>query len=215
AKYIKGLPPKKLIHTGNPIREGILSKNIALTQEIFCLNNKKPILLILGGSQGSKRINTLIIENLDYLLENFEIIHQTGSIDYERIIKYKTRDYHVYDFLSEEEMGYALNCATCVISRSGSSSISEISIAGKPSILIPLPESAQNHQFYNAIIYEKLKACIVIEEKNFTKENFINSLNRITDFKDGITFRTAAKNFDKGNATKIIVEKILEEINDQ
>ncbi|MDD5639746.1 MAG: undecaprenyldiphospho-muramoylpentapeptide beta-N-acetylglucosaminyltransferase [Candidatus Pacebacteria bacterium] len=213
-EYVKNLPKEKLIYTGSPIRRGILSGNPISAQKIFHLSEKKPILLILGGSQGSKRINTIIIENLDYLLENFEIIHQTGRIDYKRIVKYKNDNYHIYDFLSEEEIGHALCCADCIISRSGSSSIAEISASEKPSILIPLPESAQNHQVYNAYIYEKSKACIVIEEKDFTKEKLVDSIDRIMNPKKRKDFCKAAKDFAKKDADKIIAKKILEEIND-
>ncbi|MFA5080688.1 MAG: undecaprenyldiphospho-muramoylpentapeptide beta-N-acetylglucosaminyltransferase [Candidatus Paceibacterota bacterium] len=214
-EYIKNLPKEKLIYTGSPIRKGLLSGNPMSAQKIFRLSGKKPVLLILGGSQGSKRINTIIIENLDYLLENFEIIHQTGRIDYKRIAKYKNDNYHIYDFLSEEAIGHALSCADCIISRSGSSSIAEISASGKPSILIPLPESAQNHQVYNAYIYEKSKACIVIEERDFTKEKLVDSLDKIMDSKKRKDFCKAAKDFAKQDADKIISKKILEEINDQ
>jgi len=212
-EQIKNLPQNKLVFTGNPIRESILSGNLEDAKKIFNLQGIKPILLVLGGSQGSMRINTIILENRDYLLEKFEIIHQTGRIDYNRVIKEKNENYHVYDFLNEEAMANALFCCACIISRAGSGSISEISAVGKPSILIPLPEAAQNHQIHNASIYEKYGACISIKEEDFTKERLFNALENILKPENKESFCNAAKNFSKINAAKTIAKKVLEENN--
>lgn len=212
-EQIKNLPSGKLIFTGNPIRESILLGNLEDAKKIFNLQGKKPVLLVLGGSQGSMRINNIILENRDYLLEKFEIIHQTGTIDYNRVTKEKNEDYHVYDFLNEEAMANALFCCACIISRAGSSSISEISAIGKPSILIPLPEAAQNHQIHNASIYEKYGACITIKEEDFTKEKLFNALENILKPDNKESFCNAAKNFSKINAAKAIAKKVLEESN--
>jgi UDP-N-acetylglucosamine--N-acetylmuramyl-(pentapeptide) pyrophosphoryl-undecaprenol N-acetylglucosamine transferase len=182
-------PKEKVVLSGNPIRISMSINDRDKAKKIFGLKDGKPILLILGGSQGSKRINDSIIDNLDYLLEKFEIIHQTGKIDYDRVIKERDKKkgkegFHVYDFFDENIMASALYCCDCVVSRAGSGSISEISAMGKPAILIPLPEAAQNHQAENARIYEETtKACIIIPEKNLSKENLFNSLQGVLQMK--------------------------------
>jgi len=204
---IKNLPKGKLIFAGNPVRESLLNGNAKAAQEFFNLKNTKPILLILGGSQGSKRINTIILENLDYLLEKFEIIHQTGKVDYDRVIRSEKSSYHVYDFLNEQAMANALFCCAFIIGRSGSGSISEISAVGKPSILIPLPEAAQNHQLHNAEIYEQSGACIMIEEKKLTKQALVISIERIMNMAN--IFSSSAKKFSKLDSARKIAEDVL------
>ncbi|MCK9578265.1 undecaprenyldiphospho-muramoylpentapeptide beta-N-acetylglucosaminyltransferase [bacterium] len=204
---VKNIPHQKMTFTGNPIRESLTQGNIKDAREKFGLLNVKPILLVLGGSQGSTRINSIIIENLDYLLENFEIIHQTGKVDYKRILKFQRGGYHIYDFLNEKNMADALKCCSLVISRSGSGSIFEISANEKPSILIPLPESAQNHQVYNAKIYEQEGACIVIEENKLTNQLLVSSIRKIIN---SDSYITAAKAFSRYNSSQLIVKEILE-----
>lgn len=211
-------PQEKVILSGNPIRGSILKGESSKGKTIFELRGASPILLVLGGSQGSRRINDLIIDNLDYLLEKFEIIHQTGKIDYDRIIDkreriYKKEYFHVYDFFNEEMMANALACADCIISRSGSGSISEIAAVSKPAILIPLPEAAQNHQVVNALVYEKeTKACVVISEEDLSKDRLFSSLVEISNIlKEDILQSTV--NFSRIGASNIIAKKILEEVN--
>lgn len=211
ADKVKNLPIQKLVFTGNPIRKTLISGNLEKAKEYFSLECSKPILLVLGGSQGSTRVNTIILENLDYLLEKFEIIHQTGRVDYNRIIGLQKAGYHIYDFLSEEAMANALFCCSLVISRSGSGSISEISANGKPSILIPLPESAQNHQAYNATIYEQSGACIVISEKELTQKLLFDSIEKIMDPSSNASYCKSAKGFSNVDSAKKITEEILKQ----
>lgn len=209
-------PEQKICLSGNPIRDSITKRTNLELKKVFDVGTAKPLLLVLGGSQGSVRLNNLIIDNRDYLLEKFEIIHQTGKIDYERIKKVKegsnlSNCFHVYDFFDEEKMAIALSFADCVISRAGASSIAEIAAIGVPSILIPLPESAQNHQLQNALTYcEETKSCIVIEEKELSGEKLISSIDSILKMDKKLMGRLAASSRKK--ASSIIAEKILEEI---
>jgi len=173
---IKYLPKEKMIFVGNPIRLDILGIDKKDGSNFFSIKSRKPVILILGGSQGSQRINEVIFDILNELLIDFEVIHQVGQNNFkeaeyfvEVIIDKKLREnYHYYSFLNIKELSLALNLADLVISRSGSGSISEIAAVGKPSILVPLPESAQNHQLENAYLYAQRGACIVIEENNLT-----------------------------------------------
>lgn len=218
SKSYNSFPGKEISLFGNPIRSSI--KRIVdadLRRDVFGIDTEKPVLLVLGGSQGSVRLNELIFLNLDDLLEKFEIIHQTGRVDYERIVKIKNErnfadSYHVYDFLDEESMALALSLASCVVSRSGSSSIVEIASVGVPALFIPLPEAAQNHQLMNArAYYEETESCIIIEEKDLSKEVFLNSIDNllIIDLKK---VRNKMEKFSKINASSDIAKKILEEI---
>jgi len=211
-------PLKKVIHVGNPIRKEILDGSKEKAKEVFNLSGEKSVILILGGSQGAQRINDKILENLPDLLINFEIIHQCGEQNYERVktessvmvggmlIKY----YHLFPFLKEEELKYAYAAADFIVSRAGSGSIFEIAALGKPSILIPLPESAQNHQIKNAYSYAENGAALVMEEANFMPHFFLEKLKHLFSNPEEMEkMQKAAKGFAKPLAAKIIAEYIV------
>jgi UDP-N-acetylglucosamine--N-acetylmuramyl-(pentapeptide) pyrophosphoryl-undecaprenol N-acetylglucosamine transferase len=148
------LPKDKIVVVGNPIRIELLRGNRKEAMEYFNITGEKPVILVLGGSQGAQRINDKILTILNELLENFELIHQTGTKNFrevtaeaEVIIKKELKKYyHPFPFLEEDGLKKAYAICDLVVARAGSGTIFEITALGKPSILIPLPESAQNHQ---------------------------------------------------------------------
>lgn len=217
-KQTSFFPLKKMVHTGNPVRESVLEGSQNKAKEIINLKYEKPTILILGGSQGSKRINELVIQIIPEMLKFFEIIHQTGHEDYERVKSQISAlipdelkpEYHVYPFLDEGEMQNAYAAADVIIARAGSGTIFEISAIGRPSILIPLPESAQNHQLKNALTYAKLTgSAIVIEEKNLTPNFFLAELKNIFQFKNIAELGRKAKQFSVPNSAEIIAKDII------
>jgi UDP-N-acetylglucosamine--N-acetylmuramyl-(pentapeptide) pyrophosphoryl-undecaprenol N-acetylglucosamine transferase len=216
-------PSNKMVYVGNPIRSELLTGSREEARRLFNLKFDKPVLLIMGGSQGSERINDLILDILPKLLKNFEVIHQTGVKNFERVKNeakaslYAQEEnnlseyYHPIAFFSEEELRHAYKAADLIISRAGSGSIFEIAAVGKPSILIPLPESAQNHQVKNAYSYSKRGACIVIEEVNLRPNFFLEEIKLLLANKEKVEFMSqAAKLFSKKNSAKIIAEYIIE-----
>ena len=212
-------PLEKIILTGNPIRKELLNGSKEKAKELFNLTLTKPIILILGGSQGAQRINDKILENLSMLLENFEIIHQCGENNYKSVkpeseatIDQKLKPfYHLYSFLRENELSQAYAAADLIISRAGSGGIFEIAAVGKPSILIPLPEAAQNHQLKNAYYYQKIGACLVIEENNFTSNFFLEKLKSLFRNSEELKkMSEKAKGFSKPKAGLIIANYLVE-----
>jgi len=212
-------PLKKMIYVGNPVRKEILEGSKEKAKEALELSGEKPVVLILGGSQGAQRINDKILEILPDLLVEFEIIHQCGEQNYEQVKADKSvmigenlaKYYHLFSFLKEEELKYAYAAADLIVSRAGSGSIFEIAALGKPSILIPLPESAQNHQLRNAYAYAEKGAALVMEEINFTPHFFLEKLKYLIYFPDQMKkMQQAAKEFAKPQAAKIIAEYIKE-----
>jgi UDP-N-acetylglucosamine--N-acetylmuramyl-(pentapeptide) pyrophosphoryl-undecaprenol N-acetylglucosamine transferase len=176
--------PRKLILVGNPIRKELLTSSKKAAKRVLEIKSNKPVILVIGGSQGSQRINDEILEVLPQLLEKFEIIHQCGEKSW-RIIKSETKVilskelepfYHLYPFLEESDLRHAYAAADLVIGRAGSGTIFEIAANGKPSILVPLPEAAQNHQLKNAYAYQETGAAIVIEENNFSSHFLLEKL---------------------------------------
>jgi UDP-N-acetylglucosamine--N-acetylmuramyl-(pentapeptide) pyrophosphoryl-undecaprenol N-acetylglucosamine transferase len=210
-------PKEKMIETGNPIRKGMLEGNKEEAKKIFNLTSEKPLILVLGGSQGSERINEEILEMLPEMLKDFEVIHQTGIIGFKRVKEESAafvseqakKYYHPYFFLDENEMKHAYMASDCIISRSGAGSIFEIAAIRKPSILVPLPESAQNHQIKNAYAYADAKACVVLEEENFKPHLFLEKLKEVLrDHAEEM--KKSAELFAKPYAADVIAKYILD-----
>jgi len=212
-------PKEKMVCVGNPIREEILGGDKEKAKEIFKIKTNNPVLLILGGSQGSKKINETIMEILQELLFTFEVIHQTGSKSFYQIkaeaevILDKTlmERYHIYPFLKEEELKNALAACDIVVSRAGAGAIFEISAAGKPAILIPFAYASQNHQVKNAYEFEKNGAGEVIEEENLTPHFLLEKLKYLIARPDILEQMTlSSKKFAKKEAGKIIAFYLAE-----
>lgn len=213
---------EKMIVVGNPIRKEILEGSKKEAEEMFKLNYDRPVLLILGGSQGAQRINDKILELLPTLLDSFEIILQCGENNYQQvkaeakitIERFGTLEsaFHLYPFLKEQEIRQAYAAADLIVSRAGSGSIFEIAANGKPSVLVPLPlpESAQNHQVKNAYAYGEAKACLVMEENNFTVRFFLEKLRYLFSNPSELDkMRKAAKEFSRPESARIISQRIL------
>ena len=160
-------PPQKTYCTGNPIRKEFLSFALPARKQ-----NQSFTLLILGGSQGARSINHNMINSLDYLssLRNkIKIIHQTGASDFSWVKKeYEKKGFkaEVVSFISDIAPVYQE--ADLVISRAGAITITEILASGKPSILIPYPYAAYNHQEVNAQILVNKGAARMIRDPELT-----------------------------------------------
>lgn len=211
-------PAKKMLFIGNPIRKEILTGSKKETKKLFNLTDKKPVILILGGSQGAQRINDKILLILSDLLKNFEIIHQTGERNFDQvkaeaevvISKNLKKYYHPFPFLNEEELSQAYQAADLIISRAGAGSIFEIAAVGKPSILVPLSEAAQNHQLKNAYTFAEDGAALVMEEMNFTPYFLLERLKYLFSRPEKLKeMAEKAKEFSKPEAARIIAEYIV------
>src|SRR3989344_1899041 len=215
-------PPRKMVLTGNPIRRELMEGTKEEARQLFGINppagGEKPVILILGGSQGAQRINDKILEILPQLLRDFEIIHQigeknAGQIKAEsKVVVSKDLEisYHPIPFLKEEVLKQAYAICDLIVSRAGAGSIFEIAALGKPSILVPLPEAAQNHQVENAYAYSQKGAAVVLEEPNFTPNFFLEKLKFIfSNPKELEKMSKAAKEFAKPDAAKTVAEYII------
>ena len=158
-------PKDKMILTGNPVRQDLIneaSKSEAIAY--FKLDANKKTLLVLGGSLGARRINQLIEKELDFLLsQNIQIIWQCGKLYLNDYTKYNEKEnVQVVAFIDRMDLVYA--AADVVISRSGASSVSELCIVGKPTIFIPSPNVAEDHQTKNAKAISDKNGAILIRE---------------------------------------------------
>jgi UDP-N-acetylglucosamine--N-acetylmuramyl-(pentapeptide) pyrophosphoryl-undecaprenol N-acetylglucosamine transferase len=183
------------------------------------LEEGTPMILILGGSQGSQSINEVVLDALPELLNNYQIIHQTGSANLEetkltstevlRGNKYAYR-YHPFDYLNDLAMRMSSGVADVVISRAGST-IFEIAAWGVPSIIIPLPHSISHDQTTNAFSYGKTGAASIIEENNLSSHILIEEINRIiTSPEINRAMREKARNFARLDSANVIADAILD-----
>lgn len=209
---------KKTIVTGNPVRSQIVGGNLSESLLHFNLEENVHTILILGGSQGSAKINETVLSVLPEFLEKYQIIHQTGEDNFKDVSKrtevileknaLKHR-YHPFTFLNEGDLKNAGRIASLVLSRAGGS-IFEIAAWGLPSILIPLSNSGQDHQRENAYSFARTGACEVIEEINLTSHILLSQIDKILQDQDKIKkMSQAAKNFSKPDAADIIAIEII------
>ncbi len=212
--------PEKMIPVGNPIRREVFSGGSEQGgKELIGLIGGKPIVFIIGGSQGAQRINDLVFLILPDMLKEFEIIHQCGTKNFQsaanesRVVAKGdfAKYYHIFPFLRENELREAYFNADIIVSRAGSSAIFTIAALGKPSILIPLPESAQDHQVKNAYVFAEKGAGLSLEQENLTPQFFLEKLRLLSPgTEEAERMKTLAKEFAKPMAAKVIARYLLE-----
>lgn len=212
-------PAKKMVAVGNPIRKGVLTGSKEEARQLLHLQGGKPVILFMGGSQGAQRINDMLLAILGEALQDFEIVHQTGEKNFAQVnqeakavvSKELLPYYHAAPFLKEPELRHVYAATDFIVSRAGSGSIFEIAALGKPSILIPLPEAAQNHQIQNAYEYANTGAAIVLEEANLTPHFFLEKLKYLVSSPQELAkMSAAALQFAKPQAAATIARYLIE-----
>ncbi|NCN53234.1 UDP-N-acetylglucosamine--N-acetylmuramyl-(pentapeptide) pyrophosphoryl-undecaprenol N-acetylglucosamine transferase [Candidatus Wolfebacteria bacterium] len=215
---------------GNPVRNSLFEQASSLTmtdenqyiqaRKGLGLNLETPTILILGGSQGAERLNNFVLESLDILLDKYQILHQVGKRNFD---SYKKE----YDYISKNwsedmknkylprpffntDMSDVLIASDIVVTRAGSGTIFEIAAFGKPAILIPLPEAANDHQLENARFYSKTGAAVVIQQDNLLKSIFIEEINKLIQNKEMMAkMSEAAKVFYRPESAQLIARHLL------
>lgn len=162
-------------HVGSPLRKSIFvntDKNNSL--KLYNLTNNKPIILVLGGSQGSNAINKIVRESLDILLQDYQILHVCGKGNIDSSIN--TSGYTQLEYINNIEI--AFNIADMCISRAGSNSVFELLAKKIPTLLIPLPKGvSRGDQVLNAEYFLKKGVVNVLSQDNLTVKSLINSVN--------------------------------------
>ena len=198
---------------GNPVRQEITS--FTNTNKAVTSTNKFK-LLILGGSQGSTQLNSLVKNSLSEVKDkkNWEIVHQTGKADREELnnfYKDLNINYKVESFI--KNMGEVYSNSDLVISRAGAMTISELLITHTPSILLPLPWATDDHQTSNAKYLESLGTAKVLESDNKNISELASLLTRLSVNKEErLSMINSAKLANNQEVTKVILKKINESI---
>ncbi len=215
--------PRKTAWVGNPIRSSLLGERFPQerAKEELGFNAAEPLVVILGGSQGAQRINELVILVLKDLIQITQVLHQTGTANFSEIqklsrtvlldvpIKTEIKNrYQAVPYL-EDDFKAAFTAADLVVARAGSS-IFEISAFSKPSILIPLSGSANDHQRRNAYEFARTGAAIIIEEINLLPGIFLHEIGDTLKNQELLnTMSLASGKFFKPQAAEILAEEIL------
>lgn len=211
-------PEDKVAFTGNPVRKEVVDAIHEGAREYLKLHDPIPMILILGGSQGSQRINENIIEILPELAKKYYIIHQTGKDNIEEITNtadvvlgksiYRHR-YMPYAYLNNLALRMAAGSASVVVSRAGST-IFEIALWKVPSIIIPIPQEISHDQTSNAFAYAAAGACSVIEEVNLSPHILASEIDRIVEKPEvAETMKKGAEAFAHRDAADKIAKEIL------
>ena len=201
-----------LFYTGNPIRSIIKSNDKIIARNKYKLSLNKFTILIIGGSQGAKAINDHFLSKHQYYLDkDIQLIWQIGSYSNNILKDIKNPNIKIRKFINN--MGIAYSASDLIVSRAGATAISEITYLGKPSILIPYPYAANNHQEINAKILEKNNASLMLKEeqlRNGELENIISNSSKFLLKMDNMKIN--AIKFSKKNSASLIAEKIINEI---
>ncbi|MBI2635654.1 MAG: UDP-N-acetylglucosamine--N-acetylmuramyl-(pentapeptide) pyrophosphoryl-undecaprenol N-acetylglucosamine transferase [Parcubacteria group bacterium] len=215
-------PKNKTYFTGEAIRDAFFAPpNPEIERPMLHLASQKPVVLILGGSQGAQKINDMILDILPDLLITAEVIHQTGDENYSSVLSESKvalaglsgelfASYHPVNFLVEPEYIAAYHSADLIISRSGAGSIFEIAASGKASIIIPITDSANNHQRKNAYIFGGDGRAEVIEESNLTPRLLMSVISAIlSNPEKKKNMEEKARKFATPDAAKLIAQALL------
>ncbi len=181
---INSFPKNKVIFTGNPRSEEVLSSKSVNKKDLgLSLHDNKKLVLIVMGSLGSTTMNKKLKETLPlFNNKEYEVVFVTGKNYYEEYSKIKLpANVRLVAYL--DNMDQVLKKTDLIISRAGASSIAEITVLGIPSILIPSPYVTHNHQLKNAKSLEKNKATVIIEEANYDKEVLVKTIDSILENK--------------------------------
>lgn len=209
------LNSKNIIVNGNPIRISYNNTNKSEARKLLELKPDKKTLLVIGGSQGAKTINEAMLNSVQSLINehNIQIIHQTGKKNYEEYTGQLSKIWPDYTKFSEyivqpyfDNIIIPLAAADLAVSRAGSLSISELNINKLPSILVPYPYAAADHQRYNAKAMEKAGASVYLEDKNCNSNDLRDIiLNLLNDHAKILLMQKANQELAKPEATDNLI----------
>ena len=210
-------PAESIVFTGNPVRQNLLDQSVSREEAVksFGLDSTKRTILIVGGSLGAKTLNDSVLGSISLIRQqkNVQIIWQTGKYYSEKIEKQLSEmkqpdNLYANAFISDMRMAYA--AADLVISRAGASSISELCMLGKPCILVPSPNVAEDHQTKNALALVEQDAAIYVKDADARRKLIANAINTVEDTERLSTLGKNILQLAKPNAASDIADIAIE-----
>lgn len=214
-KNFPELDKEKLVYSGNPIRKDILDGDKKRAYESLGLKEGLKTILVMGGSQGARAINELVGEKLKSYLEKYQLIHISGDWDYDWL-EYKSQKldhkdrYKLVSFLTGE-LKDAYKIADIVISRAGNNVLTELAAIGKPTIVIPLESSANDHQLANAKAYSREGAVCVMLQSHLKPDKLFNQADMLLSNPEEMSFMSEKiRKFYKEDASDIVADHLID-----
>ncbi|MCU0471114.1 MAG: undecaprenyldiphospho-muramoylpentapeptide beta-N-acetylglucosaminyltransferase [Arcicella sp.] len=204
---------EKIKMTGNPVRKDILEVNSKRAKALthFGLSADKKTVLVIGGSQGARTINEAIDAGLTNLVgAGYQVVWQTGKLYIDRAKKTAEvfqGQVFVSDFIYEMDLAYAI--ADVVVSRAGALSVSELCLAAKPAILVPLPTAAEDHQTMNAMSLVNNDAAILVKDVTAQEELVKTTIGLLKDNEKQALLSKNIHQLAKPEAAREIAEEVL------
>ena len=213
-KMERYFPNEKIVITGNPIRKNLVNVPVKSREgyEFFNVQPTKKVLLIIGGSLGARTLNNAVLSSLDLIKDSdMEIIWQTGKIYYQNVLDQllgkSIPNLHPMMFIDRMDLAYSI--ADVVVSRAGALSISELCLTGKPSILVPSPNVAEDHQTKNAMALVEKNAAIMVRDAEAEKEMLPVALDLLKQEEKLLEMSKSIKKMAFPKATENIAEIIM------
>ena len=212
----KFFPESKIVFTGNPIRSLVFkSHKQVVANSYFKLPKSNFTVLSIGGSLGAFSINNAIKQNISFFSEKkINLIWQTGKTFYNEAKRAVAKEKNIALFEFIKDMDYAYSAADIIISRAGAIAISELTVVGKPVILIPSPNVAENHQYKNAQSLVNNNAALLVNDDD-TNLKIVNEINKLILNKElRKELSTNIKKLEKNQATDTIFDIARELLRD-
>lgn len=210
----KYFPKEKIILSGNPIRQNLFKQKVDPedARKYFKIAEDKKVILVLGGSLGARSINNAIKDNLDKIKkQDVFVIWQTGKLYYGEMLQATetagAKNVLVTAFI--DSMEYAFAIAEIIISRAGAGTISELCLVGKPVILVPSPNVAEDHQTKNAMALVNKKAAVMVKDKNANDRLVERAMQLVHDDAEKNDLANNIKSLGLPNASNDIANEVL------
>ena len=206
-------PVNKIVNTGNPYRKDLLSSaSREEAYDFFNLDPSKKTILVIGGSLGSKTLNDSLLSHMSNIRDSgIQILWQCGEYYFAdltgKIAKTKAKNIHLHDFINRMDLAY--KSADLVISRAGAGAISELCLLGKPAILVPSPNVAEDHQTKNAMALVDKNAAMLVADSEAVEKLVGIALETLADESQLNTLSENILKLAKPNATEDILAEII------
>jgi UDP-N-acetylglucosamine--N-acetylmuramyl-(pentapeptide) pyrophosphoryl-undecaprenol N-acetylglucosamine transferase len=211
----KFFPAGKIVKTGNPVRKQSVETAGKLEEALkeFNLSPNKKTILITGGSLGARTLNQSVLAGLDKLIAaDVQLIWQTGKVYYNGIIERLGENYHpnvrILEFLNRMDLAYA--AADIIISRAGAGTIAELCIIGKPVILVPSPNVAEDHQTKNALALVQTDAAVFVADKDAQEQLIPKALELLKNKEQQATLSNNIGKLALPNADEVIAQHVID-----